>query len=167
MVEVSGQLSNQITFSRIMRLHGLLGQQERRSRVKPVTPRHSAKRLSKSEVTDLVAGYQAGATAPELAKRFGIARTTVLITLEREGVPRRYRRMTSADTVEAARLYRSGQSLSVVGQHFQVNPSTILNHLRQAGVPIRDTHGRGVRELKVVISYLSRQTPKLTISTAR
>lgn len=62
------------------------------------------RRLTAEVVAELAAAYQAGATVPELVKRFQVHRTTVLAHLERQGVPRRpnHGKLTDEQVAEAA-----------------------------------------------------------------
>lgn len=46
------------------------------------------RRLSPTDLDDLIEAYQAGATISQLADEFGIHRTTVAGHLDRHGVPR-------------------------------------------------------------------------------
>lgn len=47
-------------------------------------------RLSAEQVQTMAADYQSGMTVEQLAKSYGIHRTTVMIRLEQAGVPRRH-----------------------------------------------------------------------------
>jgi lambda repressor-like predicted transcriptional regulator len=101
-----------------------------------------ARQLDADRVTELITGYQAGATVYELAARFGIERRTVSNILHRHEVPMR-RRGLSPDQVDTAiHLYKLGWSLARVGNHLNVNHTTVLAALRRRGIPTRDPHGR-------------------------
>ncbi len=64
--------------------------------------------LTDSEVDELVAAFEAGATLRGLAKQFHIHRLTAAAHLARRGVPVRQRGLDSAQTKEAAQLYQAG-----------------------------------------------------------
>ena len=90
-VEVSGQLSNQNTYSQITRrLHAMVSEIIPGERPFPVSDRkhRRSRRLSASDVDDLVAGYLAGATFTELGAQFGIHRTTASECVRRRGASR-------------------------------------------------------------------------------
>lgn len=90
----------------------------------------------------LVAEYEAGSTMNALAKKFGINRRTVSTILRRNGIPTRYRRLSSEQVDDAVRLYRAGWSLARIGEHFRVDPTTVHNRLRDRRVSMRDPQGR-------------------------
>ena len=80
--EVSGRYSN--PFEQGERLRDLIEMVPKGSPEVSVGPRKQVhRRLCPAEIEELVAGYQAGATACQLADRFRIHRTTVLSLLER------------------------------------------------------------------------------------
>ena len=79
----------------------------------------------------------------ELARVFGVHRTTIRAALDRQGAPvREQRAISSAQVASASQLYRSGLSLTKVGEKLGFNAQTIATHLRRAGVQLRDPHGR-------------------------
>lgn len=87
--------------------------------------------------------YQAGASQRELAKRYGIHRTTVTAHLERAGVAvRPTDKLTQDDIAKAAELYTQGWSLARIGDVLGVHPHSVRNRLLAMGVRMRDTHGR-------------------------
>jgi hypothetical protein len=112
--------------------------------IRQPTPRQAQRRLSPEEVEHLVAGYQGGATVPELVVRFQIHRTTVFAHLERHGVQgrRNRRKLTDQQVAEAAELYTAGWSTAKIGHKYNVSAETALQTLRKAGVPIRPRPGR-------------------------
>ena len=65
----------------------------------------------------LVRAYKASSTVLELKDQFGIARTTVLGHLQRQGIQRRHQSgLTDGQVREAAQLYREGLSLAAIGE---------------------------------------------------
>jgi hypothetical protein len=72
-----------------------------------------------------VSGYQAGATVYELGREYGIERRTVSRILERQGVSRRYRRLTGKLMEEAVAAYQRGDSLATISTRIDL-PQT--NH---------------------------------------
>jgi DNA-binding transcriptional ArsR family regulator len=101
------------------------------------------RRLSPVEASELVDAYRAGAAQRDLARRFGIHRTTVTAHLRRAGVSLRSTEKLTQDTVaEAAALYEQGWSLARIATKFDVYPQSVRYRLLAFGVRMRDTHGR-------------------------
>ncbi|WP_203338768.1 helix-turn-helix domain-containing protein [Nocardioides limicola] len=89
----------------------------------------------------LVDHYKAGATQRELAREYGIHRTTVSSILDRHGAERRCG--LHPDLVdEAVMRYEEGQSLATIGRALGADPGTVKARLVERGVAMRDTHGR-------------------------
>jgi lambda repressor-like predicted transcriptional regulator len=105
--------------------------------------RQVQRRLPPEAITELAAAYRAGATVPELAKRFRIHRTTVLAHLQRMGISRRanQRKLTDEQVAEAAGLYATGSSTAQLGERFDVSAETMRHTLWKAGVILRPRHG--------------------------
>jgi DNA-binding CsgD family transcriptional regulator len=114
----------------------------------PLRPEHvkhqvkRARQLRPEELVDLTARYEAGASMNELAKCFGIHRTTISKHLTEMGAQVRDTRIKVTQVKEARKLYESGMSLADIGSRLGFDNGTIHNHLRRAGVQMRDTHGR-------------------------
>lgn len=102
----------------------------------------TARRLDPTEVHDLIAGYQSGATVYQLGKRFGIERRTVSVILKRNGVKMRRAGLSPEQIDEAVRLYQIGHSLDRIGKRVGASSRTISARLQENGVRIRDSHGR-------------------------
>lgn len=82
--------------------------------------------------------YQAGTTAAELAKRYGVHRHTITELLKREAVNIRVRRsMSEAEIDQAVSLYNQGQSLQRIGARLGWDHNTIYRRLKQRGVEFR------------------------------
>ena len=101
------------------------------------------RRLSPTDVDDLIAACQAGATISQLAVEFGIHRTTVTGHLDRHGVPRHSEQTAWGDRTlkEAAEMYAAGLSLADVGEQFGIDAQTVANRFRRAGVAVRPRRG--------------------------
>ena len=90
----------------------------------------------------MLAAYGAGDRIVDIAKRFGVNRTTVLDHVGRRGLPRRSDAGWSDEELHAAAdLYASGHSLAAVGRHFGVDASTVASRFRRAGLPVRQRRG--------------------------
>jgi DNA invertase Pin-like site-specific DNA recombinase len=111
---------------------------------KPVrtrTARKTARRLSSPDVHALVEAYGAGSSIYELARQFGIHRSTVSAILERKGVSRRYRLLEDDRLDRAVELYAAGKSLTDVGAALGVNRSTVALALKKSGASLRPRPG--------------------------
>jgi len=112
----------------------------------PVTmqrkPYMTVRRISAEEVQDLVVKYEAGATVNELAKYFGIHRTTVSAELHRQGVAIRGVGLTGQQIGESVLLYDQGWSVAKIGRYFDVDGMTVWRSLRQIGIRMLSPHER-------------------------
>ena len=101
------------------------------------------RRLSPTQIDQLVSLYSQGATTDALAGKYGLHRTTVMTYLERSGVARRghARKMTDDAVAVAARRYELGRSLAAVASGFGIHQRTLARELRAAGVTIRARNG--------------------------
>lgn len=109
---------------------------------RPRTPDRRLLLISPSEIDELVAAYQAGGTARELARQFGWHRHTVERALRSRGIQSRLRSLTAPEIQDVVELYQQGLSMAQVAAHIGRSSKLVLNALRRAGVPTRDTHGR-------------------------
>ena len=101
------------------------------------------RRLSPTDLDDLLDAYQGGVTINQLAVEFGIHRTTVAGHLDRHGVPRHSKKTAWDDETltQAAELYATGVSLADVAHQFGVDAQTVANRFRRAGVAVRPRRG--------------------------
>ena len=85
------------------------------------------RRLSAADVNDICATYVTGTSIDELARSYGVNRTTIITHLDQHGVPRRRvaRKMTDALVAEAAVEYLDGHSLATVANKFNVAIKTL------------------------------------------
>ncbi len=104
-------------------------------------PKQSHTRLDPRQIDDLIVAYQAGSTIKKLAAQFQIHHTTVSNVLERCGVPRRYRPLTSEQIKHAIKAYQAGSSSKMIGDLLGMHPSTICRTLEKNGIELRDCHG--------------------------
>ncbi len=101
------------------------------------------RRLSPTDIDDLLEAYRAGATINQLAVEFGIHRTTVAGHLDRHGVPRHGEQTAWDDETlkAAAEMYAAGLSLASVAERFGIDAQTVAKRFRRAGVPVRPRRG--------------------------
>jgi hypothetical protein len=97
--------------------------------------RQDQRRLSPPELEALIADYEAGSRVGELAKVYGLHRTTVAGHVARAGKTRPV--MTGAQIDEAVLPYRDGWPLHNLGQHLGVADQTIRRVLVERAVTIR------------------------------
>jgi DNA-directed RNA polymerase specialized sigma24 family protein len=100
------------------------------------------RRITQDQAVEIGVAYQEGATQAELAKHFGVNRTTVSDTLVKSGVRHRYRVVDEAIVASAVALYKVGHSLAAIGEQLGVSYGTVLTALMKAGVVMRDSQGR-------------------------
>jgi hypothetical protein len=138
-VELLGRYSNWTSWANRVRS---LDQTARPSLESRPRARGTARRLSESDLTELVTRYQDGATVYELAERFSIHRTTVSGHLHRRGVKIRGHSPDERQVDVAIQLYEQGWSTARIGLHLAVNGSTVWLALRARGVRMRNAQGR-------------------------
>ena len=104
----------------------------------PAPPCAVERRLSTPAVDDICASYVSGSSIDELARAYGVHRTTIIKHLDQRAVPRRVvRKMTDALVAQAAALYRDGHSLATVAREFKVDTRTLGREFRKAAVLVR------------------------------
>ena len=101
------------------------------------------RRLSPTDVDDLINEYRAGKTINQLASCYGVHRTTIAAHLDHHHIPRHHERARWDDDTlrEAAAQYATGLSLADVAAGYGIDPQTVANRLRRAGIPIRPRPG--------------------------
>lgn len=87
------------------------------------------RRLSATEVTQLVAGYRAGARIKVLAAQFGINRNTVTEHLSAVGVRKRLKGMSPRQIRRAKGLRANGWSYDRIGRELGFDGSTVWRTL--------------------------------------
>lgn len=113
--------------------------------VESVTPRprvQTQRHLDYEGQAKVVESYQGGKTMNEVARQFGLHRTTVRAILDRAGATVRPREMSAAQVSFAVKLYADGLSLQAVGERLGFNAQTIANRLHDQGVRTRSPHER-------------------------
>lgn len=78
----------------------------------------------------------------ELARRYGIGKTSVLRLLDAHHIARRHQAMTPEQIATAIQMYESGLSVALVAEQLNVAGRTVQRALQQAQVARRDTRGR-------------------------
>jgi hypothetical protein len=112
----------------------------------PYQPKALRRRLGENALNQMIADYQAGWTARQLADRYGIAKTSVQNHLHLAGVEVRGRNSLPPEQItHAAALYATGLSLDVVGAVLGVSGSTVYRYFDLAGLPVRRRPNSPVR----------------------
>lgn len=106
------------------------------SRARPRPPR-TARQLAAPDLDRLVAAYRDGVTVYELARRFGIHRSTVGKHLQARGVDTTPPGLAPEDVPVAAELYRQGWSLAKIAGKFGTTASTVRTRLLEVDVRMR------------------------------
>jgi AraC-like DNA-binding protein len=101
------------------------------------------RRLSRTEIEQLIGQYRHGSSIDTLSRRYEIHRTTVMHHLNQSDVARRtvVRKMSDETVTLAAAQYERGASLAAVAGAFGVHERTLAREFRRAGVAIRPRRG--------------------------
>ena len=91
-------------------------------------------RLVDADTQQLVADYQAGTAAQELAERYGLARSTVVVLLRKQGVAVRYPQMTPEECARVVELYQSGVTQIEIAHQLGRHKGVIWHVLERAGL---------------------------------
>ena len=97
------------------------------------------RRLTRSEVDNLVDLYATGINVRQLAAAFGINRDTALQHLQRRSVPSRasVRKLTAEQLATAARRYLASEPMTKLCDEFGINPTTLRRELTKTGIQLR------------------------------
>ena len=97
------------------------------------------RRLTRSEVDNLVDLYATGISVRQLAAAFGINRGTALRHLQRRDVPSRatVRKLTDEHLATATRRYLAGEPMAKLCSDLGINPTTLRRELTTTGIPLR------------------------------
>lgn len=95
------------------------------------------------EIRDEVASrYKAGDTTTQLAKDYGVAKSTIIGILRARNVVVRRQSLSAEQVSEAARLYESGLSLSQAAAQLSVNQETMRVAILKEGTTLRPPTGQ-------------------------
>ncbi|RPA56819.1 hypothetical protein EF294_20820 [Gordonia oryzae] len=96
------------------------------------------RKLTPHELESLITEYQDGATARDLAAKYGIHRMTVTRHIQRSGHQTRPVRSFEGDQLQQLIAdYRAGNSTNALGRKYGVAGSTVSRTLRQHGIGLR------------------------------
>ena len=93
----------------------------------PRRPRQRQRRLSATETAELIKAYERQIPVKDLAKQFGVHRSTVTALLQRNGVALRQAGLAREVVPMAARFYSQGWSLAQLGAKFGVDSTTVMD----------------------------------------
>lgn len=98
------------------------------------------RRLSAEIRQQLLADYQAGVSAKELARRYQLSRSSIRAVLRASGLPQRYQAMTVVELDQAVELYAGGSTIAEVASVLGRPYSTVQTALTQRSVAMRRRH---------------------------
>jgi hypothetical protein len=98
------------------------------------------RRLNADTQQQLLADYQAGVSARQLAKRYRLSRSSIRVLLRASGMPQRYQAMTDAETEQAVELYVGGLTIAEVAAKLERPWSTVQTALGRRGIVMRRRH---------------------------
>jgi transposase-like protein len=104
-------------------------------------PHRKWTRLSEDARSDVATRYAAGATTTELAREYGVVKSTIIGILRSKAVVMRRQALNTEQVSEAARLYESGLSLSQAANRLDVNQETMRMAIIATGVHLRPPTG--------------------------
>jgi hypothetical protein len=105
-----------------------------------------ARRLGAVVIQEIVRCYESGASAAELAERYGVCHTGLKNRLHAQGAAvRSPRGLSSADVNLAERLYAAGWLLREIGAELRFSRDAVRRALLQRGVVMRSGYGSGNR----------------------
>ena len=94
--------------------------------------------MSEEARDEVALRYEAGDTTTQLAKDYGVAKSTIIGILRAKKVVVRRQPLSAEQVSEAARLYGSALSLSQVAEQVSVNQETMRVAISKAGVALRE-----------------------------
>ena len=95
--------------------------------------RRVTKRLQADTIERLVAEYAAGTTAAELARRYGLAKTTVARLIRQAGELLRHPRFSPAETARLVKLHEVGLTQKAIAERLGRSQSAVWHRLRRLG----------------------------------
>jgi transposase len=95
--------------------------------------RRVTKRLQADTIERLVAEYATGTTAAELARRYGLAKTTVARLIRQAGELVRHPRFSPAETARLVKLHEAGLTQKAIAERLGRSQSAAWHRLRRLG----------------------------------
>ncbi|MEV7757809.1 hypothetical protein AB0O16_07725 [Microbacterium sp. NPDC089180] len=131
----SNKSTPSVTAADVRRISALAGDSE--LKLQPRVKRGWT-RLSDDQRAEVARRYESGATTTQLARDYGVAKSTIIGILRDKDVVVRRQPLTPEQVREAAHLYRDGLSLSQVATQLGVNQETMRVAIIKAGVALRE-----------------------------
>jgi lambda repressor-like predicted transcriptional regulator len=103
--------------------------------------RQRQRRLTDTQVAEMAAKYEEGATVYELAAEYGCHRATVAERLKKAGISMRLQSPTPEEVNSMANLVASGLSFLAVGKQLGFCANTVRTCLYELQIVPRDMHG--------------------------
>jgi hypothetical protein len=92
------------------------------------------RRLTPAQLEEVVAAYQAGTTAAELAHHWAVSKSALLAQLRSAGVSIRYPRLTASELLRIVELYQQGARQIEIACAVGRSSGTIWHALERAGL---------------------------------
>ncbi len=96
---------------------------------------------SHDQATQVIAGYQSGATVYQLGNQFGIDRKPVSRILHRHNIPMRRTSLTPGQVDQALHLHENGWSTAQIAEQFSTTQRTVQRRLTELGIRHLARHG--------------------------
>jgi hypothetical protein len=85
----------------------------------------------------MIVDYQAGASSRELAAKYDLPKSSVLILLRNEGVVRPPPRISDEQVESASALIRQGKSVAIVADELGLAVRSLYHQLKVRGLPTK------------------------------
>ncbi|MBV9484819.1 MAG: hypothetical protein JO246_02055 [Frankiaceae bacterium] len=85
----------------------------------------------------MILDYQAGTSSRELAAKYDVPKSSVLVLLRNEGVVRPPSRISDELIERAGELIQDGKSVAIVADELEVAVRSLYHQLRVRGLPTR------------------------------
>lgn len=100
------------------------------------------RRLTDEQVAELVEQYRSGVGTPELSRRFGISKPSVLDLLHDHGVRMRRQPLMKTQRARAVQLYEEGLAIKPIAETLGSSFGAVHRALKAEGVRLRPRPGR-------------------------
>lgn len=103
--------------------------------------RKTRPRPTRSIVSKMIIDYQEGATSRELAAKYNVPKSSVLVLLRNEGVVRPPSRIRDEQIENAVGLIAQGKSVAIVADELGIAVRSLYHQLKQRGLATRRLEG--------------------------